>query len=95
MQKSRQKHHTLTIVLFSFSLVDGQSRLVSNYALMVTNKSTETRLRGIKQNKVEIIPLSLVSVFGFVCIGAQFETKIYIVFFLCNSELAYCEFKES
>lgn len=39
-----------------------RNRLVSNYTLMVTDKRTDTRLRRIKQKKVEITFLSLVSV---------------------------------
>ena len=45
------------------------------YALMVTNKKTETRL----QEKMEIISLSLVSVRLLVTIRAKFETSLLSV----------------
>ena len=41
-------------------------------------KRTETRLRGIKQKKMEIIPLSLVSILLFVTIRAYFETILLL-----------------
>ena len=34
-------------------------RLVSNYALLVPNKGAKSKLRGIKQKKIQIIPLNL------------------------------------
>ena len=52
---------------------------------MVTNKRTETRLRGIKQNKMEIIPLRP-GLFAFVCahqsvfITSQLKTAIICIF---------------
>ena len=42
---------------------------------MVTNKGTETRLRGMKEKKMDIVHLSLVSVLLFVTVKAYFETS--------------------
>lgn len=39
-----------------------ENEKVSNYALLITNKRTVTRLRGIKHKRMEVIPLSLVAV---------------------------------
>ena len=52
------------------------NRLVSSYALMVTNKRNSDEAEGIKQKKIEIIPLSFVSVLLFVTIRAYFETSL-------------------
>ena len=35
------------------------NRLLSNYALLIPNKGAKSRLRGIKQKKIQIIPLNL------------------------------------
>ena len=35
------------------------NRLVSNYALLLPNKGAKSRLRGIKQKKIQIIPMTL------------------------------------
>ena len=52
------------------------NRLVSNYPLMVTNKRTETRLRGIKQTEIEIIPFTLVSFILFLTVVPERNSKL-------------------
>ena len=52
------------------------NRLALNYALMVTNNKTETRLRGIISIFFCFILPNIISVLLFVTIRAQFKTNL-------------------
>ena len=52
------------------------NKLVSNYAPIVINRRTQTRLRETKQKKIGILLLSPVSAFLFVTIRALFEASL-------------------
>ena len=58
------------------------NRLVSNYALKFTNKRTEAGLRGIKQKKMEVIPLRLLSVLSFAFFRWQSKSNWKLAYFI-------------